>query len=275
MRSGESRGNLPLEVAPIPGIPDVSDELSLDDITRRLDVWYGELDHWLHIWRKRNSVFFRRLPRVIEQARQLLRYASDYLPEGIHLERGFEKRAKLAACHELLARALSETRGWDEVGEADKEFRRAMSLAPEVADYWYSYVRHLILGGRLGEALEEINAVEPRLVQTEQESIAQQIVNWALAYPELGFGIRADIVKHCIALVSREGTGLLVRGCPLPRPPGMKWRRTEILRVLWAGMQCSVPVDELCRRVGIDETTYYRWRKRYLPPEWGTDPALV
>ncbi len=266
---------MPWGVAPIPSIPAFPSDSALGDVLDRLDRWHGELAHWLHIWRRRNPAFFRRLPAIIEQIRLLLRHAGDRLPEGIHAGHGFEKRALLAEYHALLARALGETRGWEEVGEADREFKRAMSLAPEVADYWYEYVRHLILGGRIGEALDEINAVEPRLIQTERESIAQHIINWALTYPELGFGIRADIIKHCISLISREGTGLLVRGCPLPRPPGMKWQRSEILRVLWAGMQCGMPVDELCKREGIDEATYYRWRKRYLPPEWGGEPALV
>ena len=125
------------------------------------------------------------------------------------------------------------------------------------------------------EAIDEINSVELRLIESEHDSIAQQILNWALAYPEMASGIRADIIKECMMLVSRVGTGLLVRGCPLPHPPDMKWQRTEILRVLWAGMQCSIPIDELCQREGIDEATYYRWRKKYLPPEWGTEPALV
>jgi transposase len=275
MRRKESRNDLPLPVAPIPAIPTFSKELKVVEVVDRLDRWYGELDHWLHIWRKRNATFLRRLPKIEEQIRLLLQRADEYLPEGVHISHGFEKRSSLAQYHELLARALGAANDWEKDGEAVKEFKRAMSLAPEVADYWYSYVRHLVLRDSIGEALDEINAVELRLIQTEKESIAQQIVNWALAYPEIGFGIRADIIKHCIALVSRVGTGLLVRGCPLPHAPANKWQRTEILRVLWAGMQCSVPVDELCKREGIDEATYYRWRKRYLPPEWGEAPALV
>lgn len=275
MQKKESRADLPWPVAPIPTVPALSKELKLLEVTDRLDRWYGELDHWLHIWRKRNATFFRRLPKIEEQARLLLRRADDYLPDGVHVEYGFEKRSTLAEYHELLARCLSAANDWNKDGEAVQEFKRAMTIAPEVADYWYSYVRHLILRGSVGQALDEINAVELRLIETEQESIAQQIVNWALAHREIGFGIRADLIKHCIALVSRVGTGLLVRGCPLPHPPDTKWQRSEILRVLWAGMQCSVPVDELCKREGIDEATYYRWRKRYLPPEWGTAPALV
>lgn len=201
--------------------------------------------------------------------------ANEYLPEDLLAKLGFDKRGTLAQYHELLARCLCAANDWNKDGEAVQEFKQAMTLAPEIADYWYSYVRHLIVRGSIGQALDEINAVELRVIETEKESIAQQIVNWALAYPEIGFGIRAEIIKHCIALVSRVGTGLLVRGCPLPHAPDAKWQRSEILRVLWAGMQCSVPVDELCRREGIDEATYYRWRKRFLPKEWGTAPALV
>ncbi|MHB1562190.1 MAG: helix-turn-helix domain-containing protein [Isosphaeraceae bacterium] len=269
------RGNLPWPVAPVPEVPEFAASLTTDEVADRLDGWHGELDHWLHIWRKRDASFYRRLPKVIGQARELLRRAQDLLPEDLHVAHGVEKRSTLANYHNLLARALSETSGWAEGAEADREFRQARSLAPEVSDYWYRHVRHLILGGRICEALEEINAVDARTIRNEQDSLAQQIVNWALAYREIGFGIRADIVKQCIALMSQVGTGLLVRGCPLPHPPGHKWQRTEILRVLWAGMPCSIPVDELCRREGIDQATYYRWRRRYMPPEWGLEPALV
>jgi hypothetical protein len=206
----------------------------------------------------------------------LLRYADEYLPEDAGKRCCVEKRSMLAQYHELLARCLGSFAN-DEIRDeqAVREFRTAMSLAPEVADYWYGYVRHLVTKVSLCQALDEINAVDVRLIEKEQESIAQQILNWALAYPEMAFGIRADVLKHCITLVSRTRSGLLVIGCPLPRAPGEKWQRTEILRVLWAGMQCSVPVDELCKREGIDEATYYRWRRRFLPVEWGTDPALV
>lgn len=275
MRRRAPRNDLPLSVAPIPQVPALSKDLELGEVLDRLDLWFGKLDHWLHIWRKRNVTFFRRLPKIEDQIRLLLQYTDEYLPEGVHVKYGFEKRTKLAAYHELLARCLSAAINWKKDGQAVEEFKRAMALAPEVADYWYSYVRHLMLRGSVGRALDEINAVEVRLIETEHESIAQQIVNWALWYPEIGFGIRADVIKHCIALVSRVGTGLLVRGCPLPHPPDMKWQRTEILRVLWAGMQCSIPVGELCAREGISEEMYDRWRKKYLPDEWGTAPALI
>ncbi len=279
MREKASRNNLPWNVAPIPTIPALPESLEVVEFEDRLDLWYNELDHWLHIWRKRNATFFRRLPKIEQQIRLLLQRAEEYLPEvpeaDLYQFGGVEKRSTLAMYRELLARCLSAANDWQKDGEAVEEFKRAMSLAPEVADYWYSYVRHLILKGSVGQALDEINAVEVRLIETEKESIAQQIVNWALAYPEIGFGIRADIIKHCIALVSRVGTGLLVRGCPLPHAEGEKWQRTEILRILWAGMQCGVPLDELCRREGIDEATYWRWWKRFLPEEWGTAPALV
>jgi hypothetical protein len=275
MRRRESRNNVPWSVAPIPTVPAFSRELELADVVYRLDLWYGELDHWLHIWRKKDASFFRRLPKIEEQIRLLLQRADEYLPEGIHRSHAFEKRSTLAQYHELLARCLGYFLDEAKHADAIAEFKTARALAPEVADYWYSYVRHLVLRGNVCQALNEINSVDVWLIEAEKESIAQQIINWALAYPEIAFGIRENILKHCIGLVSRVGTGLLVRGCPLPHPPGTKWQRNEILRVLWAGMQCSLPVDELCKREGIDEDTYYRWRKRYLPAEWGTEPALV
>jgi hypothetical protein len=274
MRRKNPRGELPWPVAPIPAAPILSNELKVGEVLDRLNRWYGELDDWLHIWRKRRVTFYRRLPRIEEQIRHLLQCADKYLPEDAQDGLRFEKRLLLARYHELLARALSEAIDWEKDGEAYREFKLAMSLAPHVADYWYSYVRYLVECRRIVEALDEMNAVDLHIIQAKHKSIAQQILNWALAYPEIAFGIRADLIKHCIALVSRTRTGLLVQGCPLPHPTGMKWQRTEILRVLAAGTQCSLPLDELCRREGIDEDTYYRWRRRYLPPEWANAPPL-
>ncbi len=275
MRQNRSRGDLPFPAAPIPSIPAISAPLAVHDVEDRLERWYGELDDWLHIWRKRDAAFYRRLPRIIEQTRLLLQYAAMYLPEASGVIRMPQQRIKLADYHELLGRALSESYGWEEGAEAEREFKQARSLAPEVPMYWHSHTRHLLCCRRMCEALDELNAFEPQLIQAEHGFIAQQILNWALAYSELGFGIRADLVKQCMALVSRAGTGLLVRGCPLPHPPGAKWQRTEILRLLWAGTQGSLPIEELCRREGIETTTYFRWRKRYLPLELGEDPTLI
>jgi Transposase len=272
----ESRKDLPWPVAPIPSVPAFSNAMKVADVVQQLNGWHAELEHWLHIWRKRDTTFFRRLPRIEQQIRLLLQRAEEGLSDDVHKTHRVKKRSTLAQYHELLARCLGSFQhdeGKDE--QAVLEFRTAMSLAPEVSDYWYSYVRHLVLRGRVCQALDEINAVDVRLIETENESIAHQIVNWALAHPEIAFGIRSDLIKCCIALVSQRRSGLLVIGNPLPRASGEKWQRSEILRILWAGMQCSVPVDELCKREGIDEATYYRWRKRYLPAEWGTDPALA
>lgn len=275
MQAKESRDSIPWPVAPIPNAPDITEELELDKIVERLDCWSSELEHWLHMWRKRNNTFFRRLPKIEQQIRLLLQHAEEYLPQNIHKTHGCTKQGTLAMYHELLARCLGNYTSHEKFKDAIDEFTIARTLEPWNAHYWHSYVRHLILGGSLCQALDEINTVDARLIESEAESIAQQIVNWALAYPEIGFGIRADIIKLCIALVSRRRSGLLVIGCPLPRASGEKWQRTEILRILWAGMQCSIPIDELCKREGIDEATYYRWRKQFLPPEWGKTPALV
>jgi len=266
---------LPWSVKPLPTIP-TSKASTLPDVIEQLDQWFAALDDWLHIWRKRNVTFFRRLPKIEEQIRLLLQRAEADLPEKGLENYGVDRPSTFAAYHELLARCLSSYRHNDlKNEEAAREFKTAMSLDPEIAECWYSYVRHLVVHGRVCQALREINAVDMRMVESEHDSIAQQIINWALAYPEIAREIRPGIIKRCIELVSRVGTGLLVIGTPLPHASGEKWQRTEILRVLWAGMQCSVPVDELCKREGIDEATYYRWRKKYLPKEWGNEPALV
>lgn len=116
MQRRESRADLPWPVAPILTIPALSKELKLPEVIDRLDRWYGELDHWLHIWRKRNATFFRRLPKTEEQARLLLRRADDYLPDGVHAEHGFEKPSTLAetilACGMGYGPGLGLKRAW-------------------------------------------------------------------------------------------------------------------------------------------------------------------
>ncbi len=43
-----------------------------------------------------------------------------------------------------------------------------------------------------------------------------------------------------------------------------KWKATEKLRIVLAGMQAGVEVSELCRREGINPTMYYGWKKKLL-----------
>ena len=43
-----------------------------------------------------------------------------------------------------------------------------------------------------------------------------------------------------------------------------KWKASEKLRIVLAGMQAGVEVSELCRREGINPTMYYGWKKKLL-----------
>ncbi len=43
-----------------------------------------------------------------------------------------------------------------------------------------------------------------------------------------------------------------------------KWKASEKLRIVLAGMQPGVEVSELCRREGINPTMYYSWKKKLL-----------
>src|SRR5690349_2016488 len=105
MRKRDSRSDLPWPPAPVPAIPRLSADLTRDEIVDVLDQWYGVLDHWLHIWRRRNAVFFRRLPKIEDQIRLLVRYAEEYLTDVNPLY-DVEKRSTVATYRELLARCL-------------------------------------------------------------------------------------------------------------------------------------------------------------------------
>jgi hypothetical protein len=206
------------------------------------------------------------LPEVEQQIRLLMQLTDEYFPEDDASKRDHtRKRQVVATQHELLARCLSCRCDEERDDEAVKEFKTAIALAPTIFVYWLNYLRHLVGRNLLCAALEEINALDLRHLESEAEEGAAIIVNWALAYPEIGFGIRADILKHCLALVSMTKRGLLIVGGAFPRAPDGKWERTEIIRILCAGMYGSLSLEELCRREGIKETTYYQWRKRFLP----------
>ncbi|MFN3326966.1 MAG: transposase [Bryobacteraceae bacterium] len=42
------------------------------------------------------------------------------------------------------------------------------------------------------------------------------------------------------------------------------WSVEEKLRIVLTGMTKDVSISELCRREGVTETTYYRWRDAFL-----------
>jgi hypothetical protein len=239
-------------------------------LVERLDRWYADLDHWMHVWRKRNTVFHRRLRGVERQIRLLMQLANEYLSE---VETGepacTTKQQTAAAHHELLARCLSYQCNEEKDEEAIHEFRTAIALAPTILEYWLSYVRHLIGRNLLSSALKEINTLDLRHLESEAEEGAILVANWALAYPEIGFGIRADLLKYCIARLSKEKRALLVMGSAFPRDANGKWKYGEKIRILACEMYGSLSLDELCKREGIDKATYYRWRARLLGPEKG------
>lgn len=172
-RRKESRNNLPWSVAPIPTIPVFPKTLTTAEVVERLDHWHAELEHWLHPWRTRNTTFFCRLLKIEDQIRLLIKNADEFLPDDVYRLHGVEKRSTLAQYHELLARCLSSFRNDETKGEqAITEFKNAISLAPAAAGYWYSYVRHLVMNGSVCQALDEINAIDVRHIETEKESIA-------------------------------------------------------------------------------------------------------
>lgn len=257
----------PWPVAPIPVVPSLSKELRLPEVVERLDRWSEVLDDWLHIWRKRNSLFHKRLPEIERQIRLLIERTDELLPQDAHRHTGTTKDQTNAARYDLLARCLSCQLNEEKDEQAVRAFKTAIALAPTILEYWLNYVRHLVGRGLLGTALAEINAIDLRHLESEGEEGAMIVVNWALAYPEIGLGIHPDILKYCVARVSTSKRGALILGSPFPHTGDGKWRHDEIIRILSCGMFGSLSLDELCRREGIKETTYHRWRKRYLCDE--------
>jgi transposase len=43
-----------------------------------------------------------------------------------------------------------------------------------------------------------------------------------------------------------------------------RWKASDKLRVVLAGLDGSVEISELCRREGINPTQYYGWKKQLL-----------
>ena len=43
-----------------------------------------------------------------------------------------------------------------------------------------------------------------------------------------------------------------------------RWRASEKLRIVLAGLDPNTEISELCRREGISPTQYYNWRKQLL-----------
>jgi len=43
-----------------------------------------------------------------------------------------------------------------------------------------------------------------------------------------------------------------------------RWRPSEKLRIVLAGMQADVEVSDLCRREGLNPVQFYAWKKQLL-----------
>ncbi len=43
-----------------------------------------------------------------------------------------------------------------------------------------------------------------------------------------------------------------------------QWKMEEKLEIVLLGLKGEASVAELCRRHGVTETTYYKWRSRFL-----------
>ena len=43
-----------------------------------------------------------------------------------------------------------------------------------------------------------------------------------------------------------------------------RWKLEEKLEIVLLGLKGEASVSELCRRHGVTETTYYKWRSRFL-----------
>ncbi len=43
-----------------------------------------------------------------------------------------------------------------------------------------------------------------------------------------------------------------------------QWKLEEKLEIVLLGLKGAASVSELCRRHGVAETTYYKWRSRFL-----------
>lgn len=273
----------PWPVAPVPEIPYI--DVTADPLERRsiLAEWWWNLNDWLHEWRKRAGEFYRLLPTIEEQCRLLLKATYELAEEVrksaprtclvVSLKRSCELEEErgdneyvinVASEHGLLARCLGEYNDFDKDREAVEHYETALRLDPLRYTTWYFYVSHFIKKGMYVQAADKINAANLDMLERgcSESELGARILNWALAFPEIGLALRPEIVRICVAGLSRQGDKVIYGGVRLTHKK-LRYNKPEVLRVLWAGMN-GVPVHELEDRLLVDYWELWEHYRRYL-----------
>lgn len=105
----------------------------------------------------------------------------------------------LASYHDLRGHALNKT---GRHRDALEHFKRAVDLDPRNLHVRESLIGQYLKLRDMVRAVVEINRITPRLLESENDSGAKSIVNWAIGYPEVALGLRAGLAKHCLVLMA-------------------------------------------------------------------------
>jgi tetratricopeptide (TPR) repeat protein len=247
----------PWPVSPVPEIPVICEGEDPCEISNTLAKWWGKLYQWLHPWRTRNEAFFQRLPEIEKQCRMNLEYEERYWLSGADCF----SAASVSSSHELLGRCLSEYYDPTKDQEAIDEYKKALDIYPYNSMAWYYYIRHFILRRFYIQAAEEINKVNLSLLENATEWLALHILNWALRFPAIGYSIRGDILKWCVAAfaqISERGQSpdaIVIRG--LCSPTTLRESRRDYIRILLAGVSGVMP-ELLPERVEYIYPRFYK-----------------
>ncbi|GIW96484.1 MAG: hypothetical protein KatS3mg110_4525 [Pirellulaceae bacterium] len=257
----------PWPVAPVPDIPDFGKVTDSEELWQTILKWAGALFDWVHVWRIRNSEFFAALPQIEEQCRLMINIVEIEKAELFRNLLGKSEwyRDLLVRPHRVLARCLSETYQRDP--EAEAEFRRALEIEPIHSGVFRDYVRFLLFRGRYVEAADLINNMDTRIItETGQDTISRDLLNWAFSFPQIGYAIRPDILRLCVAELSSWGDAMVTLGIKFS-PTKLRPSRGEIMKLMCMGMLNAQPFDEVCarERTWITEEKYWKWWRRYRP----------
>src|SRR5205814_8262642 len=110
----------------------------------------------------------------------------------------------LGAAHTSLALALSHYE-WDFPG-AEREHREAIRLSPGDARARYFYGLHVMLMGRLTEAMRELTRA------LELDPLSKQVLS-ALAYVHYYAGNYEDALRECRRTIALDSTYFEIYGC--------------------------------------------------------------
>jgi len=95
----------------------------------------------------------------------------------------------------------------DRIDDAIEHLQEAKRIEAGNLESRMDLVKALLAAGRVNDAIWEINSFEIDQVRNLKGSAAEKILNWAYENEAVALGLDARLVKACVALVARHGSG--------------------------------------------------------------------